>query len=347
MGDLHAKYGDAPGETLALKLLDVNRFVTMDSVKTDASGAFRTKLDLDQPAFLYLFRGERQIASLLLEEGDDVKVKTDTLGAYSTTGSEESLKLQKVENAYNAFMRDLATILRTDPNPDAALSKRYVEYYRDRVSYVFNNSHSLTVVPVFFQEINAGVPVFGMKTDGLLMNSIADSLETVYPKSRYVAALRKEASQRINTLDIAEKLSNAPEIGYLDIDLPGMEGKNVRLTEVEKPVTLIYFWSPTAEQKMFNVSSLLPLYEEFHAKGLEIYAVALEGDKSAWAAVVKNQKLPWVNVCDTRAAASPYIASYGVTSLPMLWVIKDGTLDPDSGITDAASIKTYLKKNLR
>lgn len=344
--ELSGVVSDAPESALVLKMLDVNRFQTIDTVKTNAAGEFLCKLDLEEPAFMYLFYGDRQIASLLLQKGDKVKVETDTLGAYRTSGSEECLKLQKVENAYNSFMRDITTILRTEPAPDAALSRRYVEYYRDRVSYVIQNSHSLTSVPVFFQQVNEDLPVFSSNTDGFIMNAVADSLETVYPGSRWIKALRKEGDSRINVIQLADRISQAPEIGYFDIDLPGMEGKSIKLSEVEKKVTMVYFWATTAEQKMFNISSLLPLYEDFHNKGLEIYSVCLDTDKTIWATTVRNQKLPWVNVCDTRGAYSPYVESYGVTTLPMVWVIKDGVIDPASGISDAASMRAYLKRVL-
>ena len=337
---------DAPETSLTLQLLDVNRFQVLDTVKTAADGSFKYALDLEEPAFVYLFHGDRQIASLLLQKGDNVKVETDTLGAYRTEGSEDCLKLQKVENAYNAFLRDLGRILATEQNPDPAISRRYVEYYRDRVSFVMQNSKSFVVVPVFFQQVNETLPVFSNNTDGFIMNSVADSLATVCPESRWVKALRKEADRRLQAIELDAKLKDAQEIGYFDIELPGMEGKNVKLSDVESKVTLVYFWSSTAEQKMFNISSLLPLYEEFHPKGLEIYAIALDGDKSAWAAAVKNQKLPWVNVCDTRGVYSPYVASYGVSTLPMFWIIKDGTIDPVTGIGDEKSMRSYLRKNL-
>ena len=337
---------DAPETALTLQLLDVNRFQLLDTVKTAADGSFKYALDLEEPAFVYLFHGDRQIASLLLQKGDKVKVETDTLGAYRTEGSEECLRLQKVENAYNTFLRDLGHILATEQNPDVPISRKYVEYYRDRVSFIVQNSHSFSVVPVFFQQVNETLPVFSSATDGFLMSSIADSLSTVCAESRWVKALRKEADRRMQAVKMEAKLKDAQEIGYIDIDLPGMEGRNIKLSEAESKITLVYFWSSTAEQKMFNITSLLPLYEEFHPKGLEIYAIALDADKSSWAAAVKNQKLPWVNVCDIRGAYSPYIASYGVTTLPMLWVIKNGTIDPAAGITDAASMRAYLKKNL-
>lgn len=337
---------DAPESALVLKMLDVNRFQTVDTLKTNAAGEFRCKLSLEEPAFMYLFYGDRQIASLLLQKGDKVTVETDTLGAYRTSGSDECVKLQKVENAYNAFLRDLNVILTTQPAPDAALSRRYVEYYRDRVSYVMQNSHSMSSVPVFFQQVNDGLPVFSSNSDGFIMTAVADSLSAVYPESRWVKALRKEGDRRINILQLESRIQQAPEIGYFDIDLPGMEGKNIKLSDVEAPVTMVYFWASTAEQKMFNITSLVPLYEEFHPKGLEIYSVCLDADKTTWATAVRNQKLPWVNVCDTRGAYSPYVESYGVTSLPMLWIIRSGVIDPAAGITDAASMRAYLKRTL-
>jgi hypothetical protein len=339
---------DGQNKQIAVKLLDVNRYQLLDSVKTNASGAFSYQLDLKEarPEFIYLFYGNRQIASLLLQKGDHVMVRTDTLGAYSVEGSPESVKLQEVENAHNKIIRDLSKILERESNPEASINKAYVAYYRDRVKYVMANPHSLTVVPVFFQQLNDGLPVFGQATDGILMRSVCDSLKTVYPESRYVAALDKEAQRRINLLEMDYKLQNAPQVSFFDIELPGLDGKNKKLTEVEAKVTMIYFWSTTADQKMFNLDALVPLYEEFHDKGFEIYSVALDADKAAWASVVRNQQLPWVNVCDTRADQSPYITLYGITSVPMLWFLVDGEIDADAQVKDLATMRAYLRKKL-
>ena len=339
---------DGPDRQLAVKLLDVNRYQLLDSVKTNAGGSFSYQLDLKEgrPEFIYLFYGNRQIASLLLQKGDHVMVRTDTLGAYSVEGSAESVKLQEVENAHNKIIRDISRILERESNPEASINKAYVAYYRDRVKYVMANTHSLTVVPVLFQQLNDGMPLFGQATDGILMRNVSDSLKTVYPESRYVAALEAEAQRRLNLLEMDSKLQNAQQVSFIDIELPGLDGKNKKLSEVEGKVVMIYFWSTTAEQKMFNLDALVPLYEEFHDKGFEIYSVALDADKAAWASVVRNQKLPWVNVCDTRADQSTYIPLYGVTSVPMLWFLVDGEIDPDAKVTDLATMRAYLRKKL-
>lgn len=343
-GNLH----EGAGKQVTVKLLDVNRFQVLDSVKTNAKGDFKYSLKLAkaQPEFIYLYYGDRQIASLLLQRGDKVKVLTDTLGVYSVEGSQESLKLQGVEKDYNAFMREMQTILDKESNPDPALSRCYVQYYRDRLKYVVANSHSLTVVPVLFQQVNPSLPVFSQPTDAIVFSGICDSLKTVYPDSRYVKALEKETARRLAQMDVDNRIRNAQEVGYVDISLPSMDGKPVKLSESLGKVTMLYFWDSTAQQKMFNIDALLPLYEEFHKKGFEIYAVSLDSDKAAWAAAVRNQKLPWINVCDTRGALSPYVTAYGIGSLPMVWFLVNEEIDTDAKVGNAADIRAYLKKKL-
>ena len=147
-------------------------------------------------------------------------------------------------------------------------------------------------------------------------------------------------------MELNTRLQQAGEVGYIDMSLPGIDGNAAKLSDALQKVTMVYFWSATAEQKMFNLSSLVPLYEEFHKKGFEIYAVSLDSDKSAWAAAVRNQQLPWVNVCDTRGAQSPYVMSYGIGSLPMVWFIVDGSIDTDAKVRTADEIRGYLRKKL-
>ena len=343
-GTLH----ETPDSQVIVKLLDVNRFQVLDTVKTDAKGQFTYALDLKdaQPEFVYLYYGDRQIASLLLQKGDKVKVETDTLGVYTVEGSEESLKLQKVEQEYNSFISDVNRILSRENTPEGPLSRRYVAYYRDRVAYVMGNSKSLTVVPVLFQQVNPTFQVFGQPTDGIMMQAICDSLKTVYPESRYVRALEKEAQRRISVLEMNNRLQNADEVGYIDISLPGIDGQNIKLSDKLGKVTMIYFWQATTEQKLFNLDALVPIYEQFANKGFEVYAVSLDNDKAAWAAAIRNQKLPWVNVCDTRGAQSPYVSAYGIGSLPMVWFIVDGNIDNEARVRNAEDIKDYVRRKL-
>ena len=338
---------DKAGAPVIVKLLDVNRYQVLDTVKTDAAGAFTFQPELQEncPEFIYLFYGDRKIASLLLKRGDHVKVTADTLGNYTVEGSEESLLLQEVESSYAQFMLDMAR-LSADPDANAELSRRYVDYYRRSVRYVMEHPQSLTSVPVMFQRVNDGLAVFDQPTDGILFGSISDSLKAVYPDSRYVKALEREAARRTNLLQINQRLQEAEQVGYFDMDLPTLAGTTARLSDVKAKVVMLYFWATTDEQKLFNMDTLIPVYNEFHDRGFEIYAVSLDVDKTAWATVVRSQQLPWVNVCDTRGNQSPLIVQYGLENLPTAFFLVDGEMDPNASFSDVASMRKYLQSKL-
>ena len=351
---------DAPDSDVIVSLLDVNRYQVLDTVKTDAQGRYTYKLEMKegQPEFIYLFHGAKRIASLLLQKDDKVKVTSDTLGNYSVTGSPECDRLAEVErtqaefgNKFAATQAQLADMDASSPEAAvlrAALSRQYIAYYRDRVKYVLENSKSLTVVPVLYESIGGTLPVFGQTTDAIHFRNISDSLKTVYPESRYVKALEQEAARRTSYLEMDNRLRNAAEVNYIDIAMPDVKGNTVKLSEVEGKVVMVYFWaSENAEQKMFNLDVVKPVYADYKDKGFEIYAVSLDTDKAKWATTVRNQELDWINVCDGRGSASPVVTTYNVQSIPSLFFLVDGDLVSSTGVRNEATLRSFLAAHLR
>ena len=342
---------------VVVKLLNINKFEVLDTVTTDAAGKLSYKVDIEkgQPEFVYLFHNDVKIASMILQSGDKVVVETDTLGNYTVEGSEESLKLAQVERDYAAVLARMTAMVKAsnESSDESALEKlrkdlgqEYVTYYRNCVKYVMTNSHSLSVVPIFYQNLADNLPVFSQSTDAIHFKNIADSLEITYPESKYVKALRAEAEKRMQYLELESRIMNAQQISFPEIELPDLQAQKRKLSEVDSKVIMVYFWSASnADQKMFNLDMLKPIYEEFHGKGFEIYQVSLDVDKGMWARVVKEQGLPWINVCDTRSAASPYAAAYNIPALPAAFIIADGEL-VDGKVVDAASLRKLLKKLL-
>ena len=344
---------------VVVKLLNVNRYEVLDTVKTDAVGNFTYKMDVTkgQPEFVYLFHKDTKVASLLLEAGDKVKVQADTLGNFTVEGSAESEKLSQVEKSYAAVYDKLSELVedlavadsKTAADLHSAISKEYVNYYRDCVRYIMTNSRSLTVIPVLYQNFGPELPVFGQNSDAIHFRNAADTLEMVYPDSKYVKALRKEADQRLSYLNVAARLSTATEIGYPEVVLPDVQGNKLKLSEVEakSKVTMLFFWTPSnTSQKMFNLDVLKSVYSDYHKRGFEIYQVAIDPDKALWAKVVKEQALPWVNVCDGRGAQSPYVLQYNLSALPLAYIISDGTL-VDGQVVDEKSLRKLLNNLLK
>lgn len=352
---INGTLADAPSSEIIVKLLDVNKFKVLDTVSVNSSGKFTYKADVKEgdPEFIYLFHGDRKIASLILEAGDKVSVMTDTLGRSTIEGSDESVKLAQVEKDYAAMRGVFDSYAKQieAASTDAMVSdlsrqmgKSYVEYYRGRVKYIMENSNSLTIVPVFYQVLGESLPLFNQNTDAILFLNAADSLETVYPDSRYVKALRTEAERRFGYLELIERLKNAEEIGYYDIELPDINAENRKLSDLDSKVVLVYFWSASQpQQNLFNVEVLKPLYKDYHAKGFDIYQVSLDVDKALWATTVRGQELPWTNVCDARGNASPYLSLYNIPAIPTAFIIADGTL-VDGEIVDEASLRALIDK---
>ena len=348
---------DASSSDVIVKLLDINKFSVLDTVAVDTDGKFSYKVEVreGQPEFVYLFHGDKKVASMILQSGDKVSVVADTLGNYTIEGSEESAKLMQVEKDYAAAVAKLNSLaLRAEEavSPDYAvqlrqeLAREYVNYYRGRVKYVMENASSLSVVPVFYQTFGSNLPVFGQKTDAIHFRNIADSLSVAYPESKYVKALRQEADRRFGYLELQTRLANAEPIAYPEIELPDLQGQKRKLSEVEGKVVMVQFWTASDNsQKMFNLDVLKPLYEEFHSKGLEIYQVSLDVDKGLWAQVVKEQKHPWVSVCDSRGSASPYALNYNIQVLPALYIISGGEL-VDGAVVDEDSLRKLLHQLL-
>ena len=349
-----------PDAVITLCKLDGSRTSVLDSAKVAADGSYRFRLQLEKgkPEFLYLYRGETKLASLLLEAGDKVAVNSDPYGLdYGVSGSAESEKLRQVEKDYAGFRFDIDRIAQhyasVDGDPAGmkevsdAIKQSYINYYRDRVKYVLSNAKSLTVVPVLFQELD-GTSIFNQPTDALLFRAAADSLKTVYPASRYVRSLEGEAVRREQMMDLDYKIRHAEQASYIDIELPDVQGNKVKLSETAGKVVLVYFWSTAdAAQKMFNIDQMLPIYQDYQDKGLEIYAVSLDTDKTAWATAVRSQELPWVNVCDSRGTASPYLSVYNVRSLPAIYFLVDGEMVGDPSVTGAQALRKFLAARLK
>lgn len=349
----------APSDSITVKMLNINEYSILGKTPTDESGKFTYEVDVKkgQPEFVYLFHDEVKIASLLLEAGDKVSVTADLKGNSTVEGSEESVKLQKVERDFTDFLVAFKKIADRFDNEvlteaqqkelRAELSRDYIDYYRSAVSYVMKNSKSLTCVPVLFQQINEDFPVFSQQTDALHFRNAADSLKQVYPDSKYVKTLEQEAARRIQLLGLENKLDGAVESGFPDMNFPDFKGDKVALSSVDSKAVLVHFWTVSdAANKMFSLDVLMPLYKEYHKRGLEIYSVCIDIDKASWANTVKAQELPWINVCDGLGSQSPAVGLYNLENLPASYLIIDGALIPDV-ISGEQQLRNILNKNLK
>lgn len=297
---------------ITVKIPEGKELKTIDTVKLGRGGSFRYVADVKkgQPEFFYLYNGERKLASLVLDASDKVQLCCDTLGNWTVTGSEDCALLRENE-------LDLASQMASGE----LTYRQYTDYYRKMVRFVLSNSHSITVVPVLYSKL-WDTPVFSRASDAVIMSSAADSLETVYPDSRYVRQLRADSKRRMDQLKVMNMVQAADSKAFPELDLPDLNGQKQRLSEyAAEGKTLLVFWDCTdASSADLNLGLLLPYYKK---TGIRIYQVNIGMNKNNWARIVKSQELPWMNVCDIYGSS---ISAYGLDVLPCAFIMDDASM---------------------
>ena len=334
---------------IVLEKLQYNKLVAVDTVKTDADGNFKYKVELlnDNPVFYYFYRNGAKLAGMVLHNGDEVTVKADTLGNYTVEGSVESGHLKYVDDAFAKAASAMAAALdEAADDVNAKLSRIYVNHKRDMLKHIMSNPRSITSATTLFQKFNDDLPLFNESTDVLVFKSIYDSLSTVYPTSEYVIALKDEIARRENAAALDTKFEDLTLQSFPDIKMNDINGKPHSLLELEGKVIILSFWSiGQTEHKLFN-QELATLYEKYHDKGLEIFQVSLDVDKPAWASTVRSQKLPWICVNDGKGVNSPSIVAYNIEQIPTMFVIgREGEILAKD-VYDVASLEPIIRKAL-
>lgn len=334
----------APDSTeVVVSRLAMNEIQVLDTVYT-SNGKVTCGVPVyaGSPEFIYLSYGNGENVSLLLQNREKVSVTADWAapGKVEIRGSEESVLMQEVDSVIKAFnaefdrmASELAEAEERGGQAEVTRLKRelgsvYVKCKQNAIKYVYSHPKSMSVIPVLYMKTSGGLPVFSQTTDAILMERVYDSLKTVYPASPYLVSLADEVSLRLNAMEIQNRMAAAEAVDFPEIVLNDVNGQQQSLTALKGKVIILMFWDASnVEQRVYN-TDLKILYERYHSRGLEIYQVGLNSDKTAWAMQVKEQKLPWISVCDPSAGASVGAMLYNVTQLPAMYIIsRDGNIE--------------------
>ncbi|MDR3236319.1 MAG: TlpA family protein disulfide reductase [Prevotellaceae bacterium] len=332
-----------PHTHVSIVQLNATAQILLDTVNTDKAGCFRYTIPFarKEPTFILLKTDSAHVATLLLEVGEKAKLIADLKQHnYSIEGSAGSLLLQELNYTFNKSMtrfdslnRALDTYKNAKNYPDIynqinlELGKVYVTQKREAIRFIYTHPTSFASIVALYQKYSTGLPVFLSDDDAPYFKMLYDTLQSLYPHSDYVVALREEYEHRYHSLTAQTTLENISEITFPDLDMPDVNAQKRKLSSLKDKVVLVYFWTSTqAAQRMDNYD-LRKWHDKYAEKGFEIYQVALDTDKPAWAKLIKEQNNPWINVCDGFGTYSPSVTSYNITSLPVGFIIdKNGQL---------------------
>jgi len=277
--------------------------------------------------------------NLLLFPGDRITVETsmDDFGTgYRVEGSPESENIRElVEHLGNTreVLDSLETAAEAIGDPDdprlgllrTAYAQAIVKQKRYTIRYLIEHMNSLSSVYALYQKYGRETLILAEETDLQYFKVVADSLEAAYPNSSLTKSLRADIRQRENRFNQVNKmntlLSMAEDAGLLELSIPDREGNDVLLSSLDGKVILVVFWASANRESIEVLLNLRPIYNRYHPRGFEIYAISMDNNKARWMNSIDFNEFNWINVSELSYPESRAARLYNVTELPSSFLI--------------------------
>lgn len=352
---------DAKDSILYFENMSLDGPVVVDSVKLGEDGAFDfSDVTPGAPEF-YRLRIANHIINVSVDSTETVTFKASypTMAVkYEVEGSEncakiKELSLLQIQLLNEAIAIDRNTTLSMKQSADSI--NKLVEAFKNNVktNYIFKEPNKAYAYFALFQALGNSL-IFNPQTskeDAQVFGAVATSWDTYYPDAIRGENLHNIAIEGLKTQRILEAKKMGPMVdpsmitvsNIIDIPLIDNKGKKRSLTEFTGKVVLLDFHAFSMEGSTQRIMQLRELYNKYHAQGLEIYQVGLDGDEHFWK--TQTAALPWVNVWDPNGLESEYLRRYNVQSIPTFFFIdkSNALYKRDAQIKDLdAEIKSLL-----
>lgn len=317
----------------------------VDSVRATKDGTFTFHLDHPRyPEFYRLTVDAHDIVIALDSTTEIIHIKADkdALIDARIEGSAASADIQRLRRSAYTLQA-----LAREGNP-AAVDSALAQHKTIARHIILSGTGTPAAYYAIHQTIN-GMYIFhpGDKTDLPYWTAVATAYDIRYPrwtgteelKTTVLAAQRDLRTRRL----IDEGITvDADIVGAIDLNLPDRSGERTRLSSLQGKVVLLDFSAYGMETSTAHTLFLRELYDEYHARGLEIYQVSSDADKLLW--LEHSRQVPWISVRDDNAPQSMSVIWYNVRQLPTFFVIdRNGDI---VGRPNHENVRTMIDKSL-
>lgn len=316
--------------------------IPVDTIKIE-DGKFLFKGTATDPSLHYVSELDKPQSRLdiILEPGElELEVDKDSVFKSQRSGTPNNDALQayrndvlKVDKKSQAFIKKnkdayMSARAKNDTvvtnKLDKELKKLGEEKKKVQQDFLDKNPNALISIFII-REMAAG------KTGEEVMamyNKLGSDLKKSKEGKELQEQIKKYQEQEKQMKEAASgeaKPVSAIEVGKPapDFTAPTPDGKMVSLKQSLGKVTIIDFWASWCGPCRKENPNVVALYNEMHAKGLNIVGVSLdkEGEATKWKQAIAADKLGWTHVSNLKHWADPIAQQYGVTSIPATFIL--------------------------
>lgn len=321
-------------QTLIFEKVIPNGSELVDSAKIDKKGEFYVVKKPNEKNYYRLrlksnpLQGGNPAGMVYFITGPDEKITFTSTGqqlsdSYTVEGSAESQTLNELSmqlKSMQKFNDSLNTEFQkfVDPGVRANKALEFQQLANKRLEQ--QNNYIKNVVDKNPKSL-VSLEAVGQLDQNMYYEyhkKVAENLGPAYPNNpfvkNYVMMVTSQAGVSIG--------APAPEI-----DLPGPDGKNVKLSSLKGKYVLIDFWASWCRPCRMENPNLVNAYAKYKNKGLEIFGVSLDKEKDPWVAAIKQDNLTWIQVSDLQFWSSAAARLYNVSSIPKSFLLdKEGKI---------------------
>lgn len=338
------KIANAEGEMLYLEEVGTGNVLSLDSVRLDATGAFRfAYAGMSYPMFYRLRVGGNSIP-FAADSLTQIKIEADATNLFGSYTLKEADKYnhqikdisqrchyadRSVDSLLGLYNSGVLGLVEVRAQVDSVVSL----FKQDLVSrYIYVDPKSPAAYYALFQRKGGEATYFSVDDEGddRAFAAVATAYTTYYPNAPYTPFLKDMALRAValNRARRAQREAQSadslrtpiPTIAFPEIKLKDRNGEEQSLTTLAKEgAVLLSFTAYSAQWSPSLVATLRALVEK--KPELKIYEVSVDGDTYYWQNA--SRTLPWISVND---ADHHTLLHYNVQSLPAFYLIKGGEL---------------------
>ncbi len=286
----------------------------VDTAHIDDQGKFVLVFDYVEPDLYRLKLPNKQVVMLAIgEEQNTIKVHAEGKrnGYVTIQGSPDSrllLQYDSVRQESNIRLIKPAYQAMTDAKGNAEQEietvKRYVEN---------SNIHRKELLDFSEEYLKHSIALYGtmLRWTGddeiSRLDRLVTGFEELYPNLSMTQKMRDKV-HRYQKVAIG---SVAP-----DIKGENAAGDSISLYSSLGKITLIDFWASWCRPCLLQIPELQEVYQQFHAKGFEIFGVSVDTKDQNWKDAIVKYDMKWPQCSESKGWKSKLAADYNVTFIP-------------------------------